>query len=75
MENSLNQFVICIHNKNCDDLILHKVYPVVPDPAAASDGYLRILDESGEDYLYPETCFLFLELPQTIEQALLTEIA
>jgi hypothetical protein len=42
---------------------LRKVYQVITDPAAAADGYVRIIDESGEDYLYPGDYFVPIELP------------
>jgi hypothetical protein len=45
---------------------------VLPDEAAAADGYLRVIDESGEDYLYPQECFLQIELPKAAEKALLS---
>lgn len=63
-------FVLCIENKDCDDLEKRKVYQVMPDDKAADEGYLRIVDESGEDYLYPESYFIPVELPQKIQEAL-----
>jgi len=39
---------------------------------AAEDGYIRVIDESGEDYLYPQDCFLPIELPQAVQKALLS---
>ena len=63
-------FVLCIENKDCDDLEKRKVYQVLPDDKAADEGYLRIIDESGEDYLYPESYFIPIELPQKIQDAL-----
>jgi hypothetical protein len=63
-------FVLCIENKDCDDLEKRKVYQVLPDDKAADEGYLRIVDESGEDYLYPESYFIPVELPQKIQEAL-----
>lgn len=51
------KFALCIQNDDCDDLELRKVYRVLPDKRALRDGYLRIVDESGEDYLYPESYF------------------
>ncbi len=63
-------FVLCIENKDCDDLEKRKVYQVLPDDKAADEGYLRIVDESGEDYLYPESYFIPIELPQKIQDAL-----
>ena len=63
-------FVLCIENKNCDDLEKRKVYQVLPDDKAADEWYLRIVDESGEDYLYPESYFIFVELPRKAQDAL-----
>ncbi len=63
-------FVLCIRKGEDDDLELRKAYAVLP-PAANETGYLRVIDGSGEDYLYPTDCFVPLELPQTIEEALL----
>ena len=64
-------FVVCIGNDDCEDLEIRKLYRVLPDDAAADDGLLRVIDESGEDYLYPARLFLKIELPQEIERALL----
>jgi len=61
--NNKKFFVLCIENKECDDLERRKVYQVLPDDKAADAGYLRIVDESGEDYLYPESYFVSVELP------------
>ena len=66
------RFVICIRNEDCEDLEPRKVYRVLPDEAAAEDGYLRVIDESGEDYLYPTDYFVPIELPQAAEKALLS---
>jgi hypothetical protein len=66
------RFALCIVNKDCDGLEIGKVYQIVPDDAAAKEGYLRVVDESGEDYLYPESYFVFVELPQRAQDALLT---
>ncbi len=67
-----SQFVVCVHNNDCEDLEIRKLYQVLPDEAAAADGLLRVVDESGEDYLYPAKLFLPIELPQAVENALLT---
>ncbi|HYJ84809.1 MAG TPA: hypothetical protein VEW46_01975 [Pyrinomonadaceae bacterium] len=69
---SESQFVICLKNEGCDDLEPRKVYRVLPDGVAAEDGYLRVIDESGEDYLYPQDYFLVIELPQAAQKALLS---
>ena len=68
--NNNNIFVLCIENKDCDDLEKQKVYQVLPDDKAADEGYLRIVDESGEDYLYPESYFISVELPCKVQDAL-----
>jgi hypothetical protein len=68
----LGKFVICIGNEDCEDLVLRKLYRVLPDEAAAADGYIRVIDESGEDYLYPQDYFLAIDLPKAAEKALLS---
>jgi hypothetical protein len=67
-----SRFVICIRSEGCEDLQPRKVYQILPDEAAAGDGYLRVIDESGEDYLYPQSYFVSIELPQAVEKALLS---
>lgn len=52
-------------------LELHKIYRILPDADAAADGDVRIIDESGEDYLYPSSCFVPIHVPQTVEKSLL----
>ena len=73
MENTATgvKFAICVRNTNADDLELRKVYQVVPSISPAEEGFLRIIDESGEDYLYPADYFIVLELPHAAEQVLL----
>ena len=64
------RFVLCIENKDRDDLEKGKVYPCIADDDALQEGYLRIVDESGEDYLYPESYFVPVDLPQRAQDAL-----
>jgi hypothetical protein len=64
------KFALCIRNDECEDLELRKVYRVLPDDRAAKEAYVRIVDESGEDYLYPATYFIPLTLPQEAQAAL-----
>ena len=64
-------FVICIRNEGCDDLELRKVYQVLPDIHANEDGYLRIIDESSEDYLYPQDFFIPVRLTRAAQKALM----
>ena len=64
--------VICILNTGYEvSLERRKVYEVLRDPAAAKHGQLRVVDESGEDYLYPESHFAEIVLPQSIRKAVL----
>ncbi|HUQ32055.1 MAG TPA: hypothetical protein VM095_08040 [Pyrinomonadaceae bacterium] len=67
-----HQFVICIQNDGYPaSLELWKVYRIVPDEKAARHQLIRVIDESGEDYLYSETYFVPIKLPQAVEEALL----
>lgn len=68
--NSKTRFAVCVEDKDCEDLERGKVYPVLPDAKARREGYLRVVDESGEDYLYPEAYFVFIELPRKAKDAL-----
>jgi hypothetical protein len=54
----MNQFGICVRNEGCEDLQLQKIYSVLPDEKADRAGYLRVIDDSGEDYLYPAGNFV-----------------
>lgn len=63
------QFVICINNKNYTaSLELGKVYPVLRDEEAESLEQKRIIDESGEDYLYPNNYFVAIEVPKAARE-------
>ncbi len=65
-------FAVCIDNSEYPvSLELHKIYQVLPDDDAALDGDIRVIDESGEDYLYPADYFIIVKLPQPVEQAFL----
>ncbi|MCX7011945.1 MAG: hypothetical protein NTW86_05155 [Candidatus Sumerlaeota bacterium] len=65
------KFVLCIRNDECEDLELRKVYQSLPDKKALEDGYLRIVDESGEDYLYPKSYFVSVSLSHRARERLL----
>lgn len=66
------RFAVCVNNADYPaSLELHKIYQVLQDEDAESDGDFRIVDESGEDYLYPAEYFILTELPQAVEQSLL----
>ena len=66
------RFALCVENKDCEDLERRKVYRVLPDSAAAKEGYLRLIDESGEDYLYPASYFVPVRLPRKAREAVTT---
>jgi len=71
-KNSTPLFAICVDNSEYPaSLELHKVYRVLPDEDAEQDGDLRVIDESGEDYLYPADYFMMLELPRDVQRVLL----
>jgi hypothetical protein len=66
------KFVVCINNDDYPaSLELHKIYRVVADEDAAADGDIRIIDESGEDYLYPASYFAPIKVPASVEESLL----
>jgi hypothetical protein len=65
-------FVVCINNRDYRaSLELHKIYRVLPDADAAKDGDIRVVDESGEDYLYPAKDFIVIDVPAAVRSALL----
>jgi len=66
----MNEFVVCVRNEGYEaSLELCKIYQAIPDAGAARHHLLRVIDESGEDYLYPQDFFLPIELPKAIEKA------
>jgi hypothetical protein len=70
------RFVVCVQNAGYPaSLELHKLYRVLSDADAARDGDLRVVDESGEDYLYPASWFVALDLPQRVKTSLLRRSA
>jgi hypothetical protein len=67
---SNDQFALCVENKDCEDLEKRKIYVILPDEDAEKEGYLRVIDESGQDYLYPASYFVVVHLPAEAEEAL-----
>ena len=66
------RFVMCINNEgNPASLEVRKVYRLLPDPNARSLGLLRVVDESGEDYLYPSDQFVAIHLPASAQESVL----
>ena len=64
------KFALCIKNKGSDDLVVRKVYRILPDATAEKENYFRVIDESGDDYLYPASYFVALDLPEIAQKAL-----
>jgi hypothetical protein len=65
-------FALCIDDSDYRaSLILGKVYPILPDARAAKDDLVRIVDESGEDYLYHKSYFVFVDLPPAVKKKVL----
>ena len=70
MKRTEPRFVVCVKNKDyAASLELRKLYQVVSDEVAAKLHQIRVIDESGEDYLYPEEFFVAVHLPQSAEKA------
>lgn len=66
-------FAICLNNDGYPaSLEVGKLYRVIPDEQAAAEGYLRVIDESGEDYAFASNRFYLVQLPTAIEEILLT---
>jgi hypothetical protein len=66
------QFVVCVQNEGYSaSLEKRKIYVALRDPAAEKHGQLRVIDESGDDYLYPKAFFRSIALPQSIKKAVL----
>jgi hypothetical protein len=65
-------FALCIDNRGYEaSLIAGKVYRILPDPRALRDDFVRIADESGEDYLYHKDHFVFVDFPPAVKKKLL----
>ena len=68
MKEMRKRFALCVDNSDYEvSLIPGKVYRMVPDKKAARDDLVRIVDESGEDYLYHKSHFAFLDFPKSVE--------
>jgi hypothetical protein len=72
---SAARFVVCVRNRDYPaSLELRKVYRLLKDEQASRHRQVRVIDESGEDYLYPEEYFVPIKLPQAAERAVLRAI-
>jgi hypothetical protein len=69
MTPSETSYVVCINNTEYpSSLELRKIYQRLPDPRAEEDGLIRIIDESGEDYLYARESFVPITVPEAVEK-------
>jgi hypothetical protein len=67
----ISSYVLCIDDGGYpESLEVRKLYAVLPDERAAANNYIRVIDETGEDYLYPEKYFVSIELPPEVAKAL-----
>ena len=74
MTTEQREFAICIANEGYEDLEVWKVYRILPDAQAAEVGCLRVIDESGEDYLYPTARFVQVTFPEDVRKQLLATV-
>lgn len=71
-EKPARRFAVCVNNDGYEaSLERNKIYVLLPDPDAEQDGDVRVVDESGEDYLYPADWFVGIEVPKLVEMSLL----
>jgi hypothetical protein len=59
------KFAVCVSSDGSDDLSIGMLYRLLPDASASSDGLLRVVDDSGEDYLYPVSRFVVAAVPES----------
>jgi hypothetical protein len=73
MKQPTKPFALCIDNTDYQaSLVLGKVYRIIPDPKAARDDLVRIVDESGEDYLFHKSHFVFVDFPKAVTKKILS---
>ena len=73
MKQPTKPFALCVDNTDYQaSLILGKVYRIIPDPKSAKDDLVRIVDESGEDYLYHKSYFVFVDFPKAVTKKILS---
>lgn len=69
---SVRRFAVCVRNRGYEaSLERNKIYVVLPDREAENEGDVRVVDESGEDYLYPADWFVAVEVPKAVQASLL----
>lgn len=64
------QLAICVRTDDADLLTPRRIYEILPDDSAPKSKYLRVIDNEGEDYLYPASYFVFVDFPPAVRQAI-----
>jgi hypothetical protein len=70
VQQASSSFALCVEDGGMEDLETRKLYQVLPDREAAREGYIRVVDESGEDYVYPSDLFVPVRLPAAVVRRL-----
>jgi hypothetical protein len=70
VQQASSSFALCVEDGGMEDLEARKLYQILPDREAVRDGYIRIIDESGEDYIYPSDLFVPVKLPAAVVRRL-----
>ena len=65
-----HQFAVCVKTEDPDLLTPRMIYEILPDESAAKSKLVRVIDNEGEDYLYPANFFLFVDFPLTVQRTL-----
>ena len=68
--NQTPKFAVCVHTDDADMLTPRMIYEVLPDESAAKSNYLRVIDNEGEDYLYPADYFVLVTFPPEVTRVL-----
>ena len=66
IQQTMGSFALCVEDGGMEDVEARKVYQVLPDREASREGYVRVIDESGEDYMYPSDLFVPAKLPAAV---------
>ena len=70
VQQASSSFALCVEDGGMEDLEARKLYQILPDREAAREGYIRVVDESGEDYIYPSDLFVPVRLPAAVVRRL-----
>ena len=73
VQQSAGSFALCVEDGGMEDLEVRKVYQTMPDREASREGYVRVIDESGEDYIYLADLFVPVKLPAAVVRRLRTQ--